>query len=176
MVLEKTLESPLNCKEIQPVHPKGNQSWIFIGRTDVEAETPILWQPDAKNRLIGKDPDAGKDWGWEEKRWQRLRWMVGWLDGVYSFYQIQKGIYEIKRKVSLWRNFWIFSRNLKNSCHVHSITPLSLLLRSQPTLWSNSIGTPLHPTRHRQLFFWLLSCPLPRQNSLIILGEKPWLR
>ena len=60
MVLEKILESPLDCKEIQPVHPKGDQSWVFIGRTDVEAETPILWQPDAKDWLIGKDPDAGK--------------------------------------------------------------------------------------------------------------------
>ena len=61
MVLEKTLESPFDCKEIQPVHRKGDQSWVFIGRTDVEAETLILWPPDAKNRLIGKDPDAGKD-------------------------------------------------------------------------------------------------------------------
>ena len=61
MVLEKTLKSPLDCKEIQPVHPKGDQSWVFIERTDVEAETPILWSPDTKNRLIGKDPDAGKD-------------------------------------------------------------------------------------------------------------------
>ena len=61
MVLEKTLESPLDCKEIQPVHPKEDQSWVFIGRTDVEAETPILWPPDAKSWLIGKDPDAGKD-------------------------------------------------------------------------------------------------------------------
>ena len=67
VVLEKTLESPLDYKEFQPVHPKGNQSWIFIGRTDAEAETPILWPPDAKNWLIGKDPDAGKDWRWEEK-------------------------------------------------------------------------------------------------------------
>ena len=67
MVLEKTLESPLDCKEIQPVHPKGNQSWIFIGRTDAEAETPILWPPDAKNWLIGKNPDAVKDWRQEEK-------------------------------------------------------------------------------------------------------------
>ena len=67
LVLEKTLESPLDCKEIQPVHPKGNQSWIFIGRTDAEAETPILWPPDVKNWLIGKDPDAGKDWRQEEK-------------------------------------------------------------------------------------------------------------
>ena len=61
MVLEKTLESPLDCKEIQPVHPKGDQSRVFIGRTDSEAETPILWPPDAKNQLIGKDSDAGKD-------------------------------------------------------------------------------------------------------------------
>ena len=67
VVLEKTLESPLDSKEIQPVHPKGNQSWIFIGRTDVEAETPILWPPDVKNWLIGKDPVAGKDWRQEEK-------------------------------------------------------------------------------------------------------------
>ena len=67
VVLEKTLESPLDCKEIQPVHLKGNQSWVFIGRTDVEAETPILCPPDAKSWLIWKDPDAGKDWGQEEK-------------------------------------------------------------------------------------------------------------
>ena len=67
MVLEKILESPLDCKEIQPVHPKGNKSWVFIGRTDVEAETPILWPPDAKIRFIRKDPDAGKDCRREEK-------------------------------------------------------------------------------------------------------------
>ena len=67
VVLEKTLESPLDCKDIQSVYPKENQSWIFIGRTDAEAETPILWPPDAKSWLIGKDPGAGKDWGQEEK-------------------------------------------------------------------------------------------------------------
>ena len=67
VVLEKTLESPLDSKEIQPVHPKGNQSWIFIGRTDAEAETSIFWPPDVKNWLIGKDPEAGKDWRQEEK-------------------------------------------------------------------------------------------------------------
>ena len=76
-VLEKTLESPLECKEIQPVHPKGNQSWIFIGRPDVEAQTPILWPPDAKNWLIWKDPDAGKDWRWEETGTTEDE-MVGW--------------------------------------------------------------------------------------------------
>ena len=68
VLLEKTLESPLDCKEIKPVNPKGNQSWIFIGRTDDEAEAPILWPPDAKSWLIGLDRDTGKDWGQEEKR------------------------------------------------------------------------------------------------------------
>ena len=77
MVLEKTLESPLDCKEIQPINPKGNQSWIFIGRTDAEAEIPILWTSDAKNWLIGKDSDAGKDWRWEEKGIIEDE-MVGW--------------------------------------------------------------------------------------------------
>ena len=67
VVLEKTLESPLDCKEIQPIHPKGDQSWVFIGRTNIEAETPIYWPRDAKSWLIWKDPDAGKDWRQEEK-------------------------------------------------------------------------------------------------------------
>ena len=77
VVLEKTLESPLDCKEFQPVHPKGDQSWVFIGRTDVEAETSILWPPDAKSWLIWKDPDAGKDWRREEKGTTEDE-MVGW--------------------------------------------------------------------------------------------------
>ena len=77
MVLEKTLESPLDCKEIQPIHPKGNQSWIVIGRTDAKAETPTLWPPDAKNWLIGKDPNDGKDWRREEKGTTEDE-MVGW--------------------------------------------------------------------------------------------------
>ena len=77
VVLEKTLESPLDYKEIQPVNPKGNQSWIFIGRTDAEAETPILWPPDVKSWLIGKDPDAGKDWRQDEKGTAEDE-MVGW--------------------------------------------------------------------------------------------------
>ena len=83
VVLEKTLKSPLDCKEIQPVHPKGDQPWMFTGRTDAEAETPILWPPDAKSWLIGKDPDAGKDWGQKEKGTTEDE-MVGWhhrLDG-----------------------------------------------------------------------------------------------
>ena len=83
MVLEKTLQSPLDCKEIQPVHPKGSQSWIFIGRTDAEAETPILWPPDAKNWLIWKDPDAGKEWRQEEKGMTGDE-MVGWHHRLYG--------------------------------------------------------------------------------------------
>ena len=67
MVLEETIESPLDSKEIKPVNPKGNQPWIFIGRTDAEAEAPTLWPPDVKSRLIGEDPDVGKDWGQEKK-------------------------------------------------------------------------------------------------------------
>ena len=82
VVLEKTLESPLDCKDIQPVHPKGDQSWVFFGRTDVEVETPILWPPDAKSWLIWKDPDAGKDWGRSRRRQQRMRWLDGITDST----------------------------------------------------------------------------------------------
>ena len=89
VVLEKSLDSPLDCKEINPVHPKGNQSWLFIGRTDAEDETPILWPPDAKNWLIWKDPDAGKDWRQEEKGTtedEMVEWH-NWFDG-HEFEQV----------------------------------------------------------------------------------------
>ena len=76
-MLEKTLEGPLDSKEIKPITPKGNQSWIFIERTDAVAETPVLWPPDAKNWLIGKDPDIGKDWRQEEKGTTETRWLDG---------------------------------------------------------------------------------------------------
>ena len=81
-MLEKTLESPLDCKEIQQVHPKGDQSWVFIGRTDVEAETLTLWPPDAKSWLIWKYPDAGKDEGRRRRGWQRMRWLDGITDSM----------------------------------------------------------------------------------------------
>ena len=87
VVLEKTLESPLDCREIQPVHPIGDQSWVFTGRTDAEAETPVLWPPHAKSWLIGKDPDAGKDWGREEKGMTEDE-MAGW-------YHWHKGLWEL---------------------------------------------------------------------------------
>ena len=80
VVLEKTLESPLDCKEIKPVHPKGNRSWIYIGRTDAEAEAPILWPCYVKSWPIRKDTDAGKDWRQEESGWQKMRWVDGITD------------------------------------------------------------------------------------------------
>ena len=80
-MLEKILESPLNCKEIQPVHSKGDQSWVFIGRTDDKAETPVLWPPDAKSSLTGKDPDAGGIGGRRTVR-QRMRWLDGITDSM----------------------------------------------------------------------------------------------
>ena len=82
MVLQKTLESPLDCKEIQPVHPKADKSWVFIGRTDVEAETPNFWPPDAKSWLIWKDPDGGIAWGQEEKGMTGMRWLDGITDSM----------------------------------------------------------------------------------------------
>ena len=96
MVLEKTLESPLDCKKIQQVHPKGNQSWVFIGRTNAKAETPILWPPDVKNWLIGKDPYAGKDWRWEEKGTTEDE-MVGSMDMSLG------GLQELVMDREVWR-------------------------------------------------------------------------
>ena len=99
VVLEKTLESPLDCKEIKVVNPKGNQPWIFIGRTDVETKTPILWPPDVKNWLIGKDPDAGKDWGQEEKRAAE----DGWLDSVTDSVDVNfSKLWEIVKDTEAW--------------------------------------------------------------------------
>ena len=82
VVLEKTLESPLDCKEIQPVHSEGDQPWVFSERNDAKAETPILWPPHAKSWLIGKDSDAGRDWGQRRRRQQRMRWLDGITDSM----------------------------------------------------------------------------------------------
>ena len=104
VVLEKTLESLLDCKEIQPVHLKGNQSWIFIGRTDVEAETPIFWSPDGKNWLVGKDPNAGKDWKQEEKGTTEDE-MIGWHHWSYG-HDFTPGIGEVGQGSLVCRSSW----------------------------------------------------------------------
>ena len=119
VVLEKTLESPLDCKVIQPVHLKGDQSWVFIGRTDAEAETPILWPPDAKNWRIGKDPNAGQDWRQEEKGMTEDE-IVGWhhqLDG-HEFEQAP-GVGDGQRSMA-WCSPW----GLKNQTRLSDWTEL----------------------------------------------------
>ena len=132
VVLEKTLESPLDCKKIQPVHPKGDQSWVFIGRTDVEAETPILWPPDVKSWLIWKDPDAGKDWGQEGKGTTEDE-MAGWhhqLDGhgFGSWWWIERpGVLRLMGSQRVRHN-WATELNIPMCIYLNSIYLLSLLV------------------------------------------------
>ena len=122
VVLEKTLESPLDYKEIQPVHPKGNQSWVFIGRTDVEAETPVLWPPDVKSWPIWKDPDAGKDWRQEEKGttedemvgWHhRLKWTWIWVNSGSWWWTGRPGVLQSMGSQRVGHD-WATELNLKS--------------------------------------------------------------
>ena len=120
VVLEKTLESPLDCKEIQPVHPKGNQPWVFIGRTDAEAETPILWPPDEKSQLIGKDPDVGEDWRQEEKgaTEDEMGGWYHWLNG-HEFEKLREMVKDEETwcaAVMLSRIFWDFTTEIQKEC------------------------------------------------------------
>ena len=116
-MLEKTLESPLNCKEIKPVYPKGNQSWIFIGKTDAEAETPILWPTDGKNWLLGKDPDVGKDWRQEDKGmtkdemvgWHRWSWV--WASSGSWWWTVWPGVLQ-SMGLQRVRHDWVTERKL----------------------------------------------------------------
>ena len=117
VVLKKTLESPLDCKEIQPVHPKGDQSWVFIGKTDVEAETLILWPPHAKSWLYWKDPDALKDWGQEEKGmtedeidgWKAslTQWTWVWINSTSWWWTRRPGVTKTQTQLSDWTELMI---------------------------------------------------------------------
>ena len=123
VVLEKTLGSPLDCKEIQPVHPKGNQSWIFTGRTDAEAETLILWPPNTKNWLIGKDPDSGKDWRQEEKGmtedemvgWPHTWWTWVWVRSWSWWWTGKPGVLQSMGSQRVGHD-WATELNLKLTC------------------------------------------------------------
>ena len=119
VVLEKILESPLDCKEVRLVHPKGNQSWIFIGRTDADAETPIVWPPDAKNWLIWRDPDAGKDWRQEEKGTteDEMVWMISltqwtwvWVNSRSWWWTGRPGVLQSMGLQRVWHD-WVTELN-----------------------------------------------------------------
>ena len=136
VVLQKTLESPLDCKEIQPLHPKGNQSWVFTGRTDVEAETLILWPPDAKNWLIWKDPNAGRDWGQElegdDRGWDGwmaslTRWTWVWVNSGSRWWTGRPGVLWFMRSLRVRHN-WM--TELKWTEEVHNLMVLFYLAHS----------------------------------------------
>ena len=158
MVLEKTLESPPDCKEIQPVHPTGDQSWMFIRRTDAEAETPILWPPHAKSWLIGKDPDAGRNWGQEEKgmtedemagRHQRLDARV-WVNSGSWWWTGRPGVLQFMGSQRVWHD-WATELNwtelIDDSWLILSWVTLTFYLKiitNSRKLQEKVLGSPMH--------------------------------
>ena len=179
MVLEKTLESPLNSKEIQPVNHKGNQSWISFGKTDAETETPILWLPDAKNWLIWKDPDARKDWRWEWRGRQRMRWLDGITDIMdMSLSKLRELAMDRKAwhaafhgvaKRQTWLNHWI---------ELTEVGSIPSSLPSEPLLLSEKF--PFESQRYREgdcsrsghLALQTHWCPSHR--CILTWGSFPW--
>ena len=154
VMLEKTLESPLDCKEIKPVNPKGNQSWIFIGRTDAEAEVLILWAPDVKNQLIGKDPEAGKEWGQEEKG--TTEEMIGWhhwLNG-HEFSMLRELVMDMEAWCAstnrTWLSDWTELRYMGPICHLTAV-----LLSATSKTSRKTIELDTNPTKLRDIIKWL---------------------
>ena len=136
VVLEKTLESPLDSKEIKPVNPKGNQSWIFIGRTDAKAEASILWPPDLKSQLIGKDPNAQKDWRQEEKRTTEDE-MVGWHHWLNDFEQTQEDGYgqgSLACCIPWGRKELDMTEQLNNKNHCKWLGTTALICATEPAV------------------------------------------
>ena len=150
VVLEETLESPLDCKEIKPVNSKGNQPWIFIGRTDAEAGAPIFWPPDVKSWLIGKDPDSGKDWGQEEK-WVTEDEMVGWDGIIDSMDMGLGGLQELVMDRKAWH------------AAIHGVTKSQTWLSD----WTELIQLSQHYFLERPFFPpWIILTPLLKTNWL----------